>query len=320
MSDVYYGTDKPEHLTYLEFGAIDLANSQKNIWGFHQHQQAYDWFMLARYANDIAVLSDLSENLDNMDAAALVDACTEQIHHHDMLNVHLRQLCAISTVENEFFELGQTLMGCIDGLEFLYALLDRFDIQYNAPKLDAVEWLGADISSLFNTLSKKMHPSYSITTSLPEDAPDQYDVFYARGVTLMYAMKSITDLMTWIDKSKFALFDCSFGLDASCSKVIPTGKKIYYPALQSFIEEHRKRGRTLFFAEEKGFHPSDSGLICVNCISGEEEACFTFLELEANLRQQLENVHLSQAFVSLKPGGLDWIPAEDFMRQLEPRP
>lgn len=317
MSNVYYGTDKPEHLTYLEFGAIDLANSKKNIWGYHLHQQAYDWFMLARYANDIAVLSDLTESLPQMDAVELVDACTKQIHHHDMLNVHLRQLCAICTAGKEFFELGQTLMGCIDGLEFLDALFNHFDISINAPQLDEVEWIGADISPLFNTLSKKMHPSYSVTTALPEDAPEQYDVFYARGVTLMYAIKAVSDLMTWVTNSGFALFDCSFSTGESCDKVIPTGKNIHYPALHAFVDAHNKSGRSLFFAEEKEFHPSDSGLICVNCISGDQAACSMFLELEANVRQQLDDANLSNAFISLKSGGLDWVPAEDFMRQLE---
>lgn len=314
MSDTYYGTDKPERISYLEFGSIDLVNSNKEVWGYHLHQEAYDRYMLSRYASDIAVFADLSEALRKLGASEIITDYLNRIHHHDMLNVLLRQRCASASTGKRFFELGQTLMGCIDGMEFLDELLAHNNIEFTAPALKDISWLGVDISPLFNTLSKKMHPMYSVETNLPENAPDHFDVFYARGVTLMYAVQSVEDVMGWVDKSQLALFDCSFSTGTGSSRVIPTGKKVYFPALQNFVEEHNLRGRSLFIAEEKNYHPDGAELVCVNCLSAAENICQTFLDIESETRAQLNKAGLSEAFVSLKEGGLDWMPAEEFMK------
>ena len=54
----YYGSEEIELLSYLEFGSIDIKNAKKTVWGYWQHQEAYDLYMFARYARDLFLFRD----------------------------------------------------------------------------------------------------------------------------------------------------------------------------------------------------------------------------------------------------------------------
>jgi hypothetical protein len=56
-----YGCATHECLSFLESGKVDLKNCKKTVYNFKLHQKAYDWFMLARYANDILVTQKNTE-------------------------------------------------------------------------------------------------------------------------------------------------------------------------------------------------------------------------------------------------------------------
>lgn len=56
----YYGSNTSNLVSYLEFGSIDLEKSKKEIWGYCQHQQAYDYYMFSRYAKDLFLFRDFN--------------------------------------------------------------------------------------------------------------------------------------------------------------------------------------------------------------------------------------------------------------------
>ncbi len=52
-SQIYYGSEKVDAVSYLEFGSVDVAKKSKTIWGYWQDQEAYDLYMFSRYARDM---------------------------------------------------------------------------------------------------------------------------------------------------------------------------------------------------------------------------------------------------------------------------
>ena len=46
--------------SFLEFGAINLESPSRQIWEFRTGDQAYEWLMLVRYANDLLGYSQLA--------------------------------------------------------------------------------------------------------------------------------------------------------------------------------------------------------------------------------------------------------------------
>ena len=121
----FYGTNNTTNITYLEFGEIDLVQGKKTIWDFRMHQKAYDWLMLGRYANDMVTYMRMNEQLGRMPISEIMQIYRDEVHHPNDLFLNLGKLCALAIVrdcspdqELSFYELGQTIYGCIEGMVF----------------------------------------------------------------------------------------------------------------------------------------------------------------------------------------------------------
>ena len=60
-NEIYYGTDKQDSLSFLEFGSIDLVKHKKIVWGYWQDSEAYYLHMFSRYAKDLFLFRDSFE-------------------------------------------------------------------------------------------------------------------------------------------------------------------------------------------------------------------------------------------------------------------
>ena len=64
-----------------------------------------------------------------------------------------------------FSSLGQTLFGCIEGMEFCKSLLHQCAFKSNLIDLEEVDWCGYNTSEFFNRIAKAMHKNYSLSTT-----------------------------------------------------------------------------------------------------------------------------------------------------------
>ncbi|MDR1365940.1 MAG: hypothetical protein LBJ03_02500 [Holosporales bacterium] len=240
MNGDFYGTDKDiDSLTYLEFGSIDPINVKKTVYDFKLHQTAYDWFMLARYANDILTIRKMQKLFREGNFAAFIESF-KGVHHKNELCLGLGKIAALHSASDQsnklsFFELGQTLFGCIDCM-----LLALLLVEDKVVDLDQVSWIGLDISEAFNELAKVFYSKRAVITSSDKQVlPSVYDVFYSKGVTLLYAIRAIDQLYDFIIPSKCAYFDYSFSLDDNQIVTIGTGKAVRYFKFKNFLDGYR---------------------------------------------------------------------------------
>ncbi|MCJ8215694.1 hypothetical protein [Aeromonas veronii] len=236
-----YLKSKSIAFSYLEFGAIDPHLGKKTVYDFRTNAKAYDWLMHARYSNDLFSYHRMSQLLCDNEFNDIADIYTDEIHHNDDFVFNLNKVMALELVGSSFFELGQTLFGCIDGMEFIRQLQLTLELPSIQVDLSHVNWFGYDISPFFNLMAKLMHEKYKvITTDTPSGIPASYDVFFAKGITLLYAIRTGSELFDYIKHSKITVFDYSFSLCAAKDIYIGTGKCIRYLSKDEFTEVYQQ--------------------------------------------------------------------------------
>lgn len=249
--------DSSEHLsqnqvcTYLEFGSINLHEGKKEVYDFRINGKAYDWLMHARYSNDIFAYKQMAGALLALNFDDLIDTFKNEIHHDNDFVFNLNKKIALDVTGGSFFELGQTLFGCIDTIDFINELE-----KYLLPEstlvtcLKNVDWFGVDISEFFNFMAEKMHEGYKVktSTSLVETSKN-YDVFFAKGITLLYAINSADELFKLISKAKVSVFDYSVSLTEQVDSYIGTGKPVRFLSkveFDSFYQMVRASGKEIW--------------------------------------------------------------------------
>jgi hypothetical protein len=238
-NDIFYGSEVSRRLTYLEFGSIDQkSTAKKEVYDFKLHQKAYDWFMLARYMNDILTIRKMQKLFVESKPSELQKSFCD-VHHKNELCLGLGKIAALHCVSNEknrlsFFELGQTLFGCIDSI-----ILGQLLINDRSIDLKKIDWVGLDISEMFNELAKNIYYQYNVFTSSKKgELPADSDVFYSKGVTLLYAVKDISQLYDFINSSGCSYFDYSFSLKEGQMRAIGTGKTVRYFSFKEFMDSY----------------------------------------------------------------------------------
>lgn len=109
--------------SYLEFGALDTNGLQKVIWDLKEGDKAYEWYMAARYLNDLLGYRRLAQQIGKVTLNDVVSYYRKEIHHQNDISIHLGKLIALDVLKQSddlvsYFELGSTLMGCIEGIAF----------------------------------------------------------------------------------------------------------------------------------------------------------------------------------------------------------
>jgi hypothetical protein len=294
---IYYGTENPTTFTFMEFGEIDTITSMKKIWGFKMHQKAYDWFMLSRYANDILAFNAMKKILGKSSGQDIIDYYNAEVHHEDEMSLHLAQNIAMIVTQNKpvlsspsFYELGQTLFGCIEGMELYQDILNHLSI--DCPQIDFknIEWKGVDISNMFNELSQIFHQGYKVDTMLYQsELPEQMDVFFSKGITLLYAVRDMEDLFYTIKKGRIAVFDYSFALGKQFDTTIGSGKTVRYLELNSFLNELKNHDEKLYVKKSNSRIIKETNRLWVDCIFGEQSICEDYIKLDVRLRKEIAN-------------------------------
>ncbi len=333
MNQNYYGTKKLNAISYLEFGAIDLQANKKDIWEFKLHNKAYDWLMLARYANDLVAYLDMNKMVGHRSLEKITDIYKNEIHHQDDASLNLGKLVALMTIFEEnknsgklsFFELGQTIFGCIEGMEFYFKLLKSMD--YELPNIDLlkIDWYGIDISKFFNKISILMHQKYRIyTKDKLSFINSQKSVFFAKGVTLLYAVRTVGDLLSILSKSKLSIFDYSFSLSEDQDIVIGSGKTIRYLKFDKFYKIYNKSNNKLFVRKHKSNYSPKTGRLFLDCLYGEESICNKFIKKDCNVRQylykRLSSVPESLILLDIEKGQQfqnEWVTIDKFMESIQ---
>lgn len=325
----FYGTTNLSTLSYLEFGAIDLLNGSKTVWDFRVNQKAYDWLMLARYANDMATYLDMIDAAKDGSIDAAIDIYRREIHHRDDFSVNLGKLIALTIASSEnaspsFFELGQTLFGCIEGMEFCKVLLQKMDMSLHIPDLQRVAWYGVDISRLFNRFAVRMHPGYSVSVyEAVDELPIQPSLFFAKGVTLLYAIRSLDGLFKLLNSCDAALFDYSLSVDGTQEVTIGTGKTVRYLPLNDFMAAYGGSGKEMHVRRGNSHYGNDTGRLFIDAIWGSADYCRRYIALDTLVRGTLSSGIGRKVDAELildksngKTGG--WMPLEEFIKTCIP--
>jgi len=328
-NDVFYGSDRNQTLSYLEFGGIDLAAGKKVVWDLKLHQKAYDWYMCSRYANDLIAYRTMQARLPQADFAALLKIYFDEIHHQNDFSVTLAKCAALSACRASapgrtisFCELGQTLFGCIDAMAFCRDVLARLEIPCPLPDLRDVRWIGVDISEFFNHLSELLHPDYRLKTCTEWNSrPGDADIFFAKGVTLLYAVRHIDQLSDYLRHAKIGLFDYSFSLGPEREVMIGSGKVIRYLSLAKSLESLRNLPNRLWVKIKDSRPDNQNNTLYVDCLYADLETGPAFMEYDRSIRsallQRLSGLSGADLFLDSQDGkNSGWLPMPEFVEGL----
>jgi len=324
-TNTFYGTEQKDIITYLEFGEIDIKNCKKKVWNFQLHQKAYDWLMLGRYSNDLLNTIKMMKLLETGNMQEMINLYNEEIHHEDEASLNLAKLIAVSVTKNNpvllkpsFYELGQTIFGCIEGMELYKKLLTRLRIKLPDLNLKNVTWYGVDISELFNQLAIKFNNKYNVITMLtPEALPHQVDVFFAKGISILYVVRSVDELFTTLRKGRLSVFDYSFSLEKEEDTTIGSGKRVRYLNYAEFLDGLKKADEVMYVKKSNSKVLKDTNRIWLDCVFGEKTLCEEYIKIDVFIRTTL-----AQRFEGIKNTGRflnndiypEWVAVEEYYR------
>ena len=323
---IFYGTQESTAVTYLEFGEIDLLKGKKKVWEFQLHQKAYDWLMLSRYANDLQAFISMGEELAVNALPEIMDIYNREVHHSDEASLHLAKIIALDATKQadgtqSFYELGQTIFGCIEGAEFYQELLRHLNIYCAETDLRNVDWYGVDISEMFNKLSKTFHREYKINTMLePSSLPDRMDVFFSKGISLLYAVRTVSQLFETIKKGRCSVFDYSFNLGKAEDTTIGSGKTVRYLCFDDFMYELVNHSETLYVKKKNSRYIPDTNRVWLDCLYAEASVCNKFIALDKRIRKdlsrQLSLIKGAERFLN-NDHEPEWISIEEFVEGIK---
>jgi hypothetical protein len=324
----FYGIEKSNIIAYLEFGEINIVEGKKKVWDFRLHQKAYDWLMLSRYANDLLAFNAMKKMIGAKPEQAIIDYFNKEVHHDDEMALHLAQDIAIAVTQDKpvlaspsFYELGQTIFGCIEGMELYYDLLNHLGIECPQINFKNIEWFGVDISEMFNELSVIFHKDYKVKTFLLQsELPKKMDVFFSKGITLLYAVRNLSDLFNIIRKGRIAVFDYSFSTDKIEDTTIGSGKTVRYLSLKDFINEMKKYKEVLYVKKSNSRFIPEANRVWLDCIYAEEKMCKEYIVLETRIRKEvskkLSALNDSARFLN-NDNSPEWISIEEFVKGIK---
>jgi len=315
--------DGGEVVSYLEFGAIATSPPIKKIYDFRTMQQAYDWFMHARYSQDISCYIWMLQALSSGDLSEVGRLYQELIHHPDDFSSNLSKWAALQTIDDLtpiYYEHGQTLFGCIEGIACCATLLDMAKIPMARPELtvQGVAWEGFDISPFFNLMAKQLHGNCRIQTYSDEKSiPSRVSVAFAKGVTLLYAVRSPEDFFLLFSRAVCGVFDISFNVHGQGSLALGTGKQVCYLSLDSFADYYRSHSSIILLRRNaSGLRNDDTKLYIEGIVCKDAETTQRFIQNDATFRDGLQAAFPELSGKLLHRSDreyLDWIEFSEFL-------
>ena len=243
----FYNEEKPTCFTFLEFGSVNTSSGKKEIWDFRLHQEAYDLFMLARYMKDIVECRTLAQRATQDSPEKILGEAHARIFTKDLYN-SISKLAALHIIARssptqpiEFVELGSTLMGCIDLMSLLQRVGCAVDAAFSRLDLTRIAYSGIDISDLLNRSAHTLYPEHLLKTFLSmAEYEARANVFFAKGVSLLYAIPTVSDFITHVTRHHLGVFDYSLSLGEEQYEHLGTGKRVTFLNAHEIVKEmHR---------------------------------------------------------------------------------
>ena len=236
--------------TYLDFGLVQ--GGRRVSYDYYEGQHAYDLFMGARYLHDL-----MAYRRGDVDAVYHPEDLRDTLRKYVALTV-----CAPHTSRLTYYEIGSSVFGVIDAINYLN---DR----YRELDTSAIAWHGVDNSLFMNQMARYTHQDYELT--LRDTArPVACDLFFAKGVSLLYAIDDEAMLCDVLNSSRIAIFDYTFSREQKVRDVVGTGLPVTFLSLDRVRERLNLRGKTLILEPYtiKTYHQSPTK-VTYDCIYGD---------------------------------------------------
>ncbi len=261
--------------TYLDFGKI--VGDRRACYDYYEGQDAYDLFMGARYFKDIIFYRE---------------GQVDKIYQVEDLRDQNRKYAALLACKNAydslvFFEPGSSAMGVIDALEYLNKKYEQLNVK-------DIKFLGIDNSKWMNAVAVYAHEQYDIKLweSAKELGPVKCDLFFAKGVSLMYIYDNEESMCNALKNSKIAIFDYTFSLKEKVQDFVGTGLPVTYLSLDKCKELLESEGKVLVIKPYiiKNYYHNPKEKVTYDCIFGDKEIVEKYLvELEKKTGENLDN-------------------------------
>jgi hypothetical protein len=253
--------------SYLDFGMT--RRGKRTCYDYREGQQAYDLFMGARYLNDLI---------------AYREGRPEAVYHPEDVRDNLRKYTALSVCRQSgaqlvYYEIGSSVMGAIDALNYL-------DQQYRELDTRTVLWCGVDNSHFMNAMAQYTHEDYDLRLS-ETVAPVRCDLFFAKGVSLLYSIHTEELFADVLTQSRVAVFDYTFTRSSRIHDVVGTGLPVTYLNLDGCKQRLVRDGKRLILTPYtlRTYHPSPDK-VTFECIYGDLDVIDRYVEaVETNARE-----------------------------------
>ena len=194
--------------TYLDFGMTQ--GGRRTSYDYREGQNAYDLFMGARYLNDL-----IAYRAGDLDSVFHPEDLRDQLRKYTALSV-----CARTANRLTYYEIGSSVMGVIDAINCLNRKYGELDTRH-------ITWCGVDNSNFMNAMAESTHQDYDVRLTTTA-GPIACDLFFAKGVSLLYAVADEDLFCEVLASSRIAIFDYTFSLGSRISDVVGTGLPVTF--------------------------------------------------------------------------------------------
>jgi hypothetical protein len=245
--------------TYLDFGMT--KKGKRTCYDYREGQNAYDLFMGARYLADLI---------------AYRNGNPADVYHPEDVRDQLRKYAALAICRRlghrlTYYEVGSSVLGVIDALNYLdqkYRELDTHDIA----------WHGVDNSTFMNAMAKYTHEDYDVHLS-EAATPIPCDLFFAKGVSLLYAIDAEELFCEVMEQSRIAVFDYTFAVEGALAEAVGTGLPVTYLNLEKIRQRLSASGKTLMLTPYtiRSYHQTPDR-VTYDCVFGEPDLVQRYLD------------------------------------------
>ena len=257
--------------TYLDFGMT--KRGKRTCYDYREGQQAYDLFMGARYLNDVIAYREGRVNA---------------VYHPEDVRDNLRKYTALTVCRDggrhlTYYEIGSSVMGVIDALNYLnqrYGMLETRDIT----------WHGVDNSYFMNAMARYTHEDYDVNLS-ETVAAIACDLFFAKGVSLLYAIHTEESFAEVLARSRIAVFDYTFTTAARIHDIVGTGLPVTYLNLDECKQRLVRPGKELILTPYtlRTYHLSPDK-VTYDCIYGDVDVVDRYVAAIERNASEFESV------------------------------
>lgn len=259
--------------TFLDFGKTVAGH--RTSYDYNEGQRAYDLYMGARYVFDVIAYrhGEIKDVFQPEDV-------------RDQKRKYAALVALGATKSLVFYEVGSAVMGVIDALEYFNKTYRQLDIK-------RIKFIGVDNSRWMNEVASYTHEQYDVKLfdNVKKANHVKSDLFFAKGVSLMYAYTDEQAMCNTLKKSKLALFDYTFSLKGKIQNFVGTGVGVTFldlEACKKILETDKKRILILKPYTIKTYH-TDPNKVTYDCIYGEKDVVDKYLsELKRKTGESLK--------------------------------